>query len=158
NGGTRLPEAYRWRGLQVSGVERAERYILAWVAWKLPSGAQEVVMCVGFPIESGLGGPWNIASGSAQALKAENAVMVDELYLHKLGISGVGDTAEISGRKARVVGLTRGIRSFTTSPYIFTSFKNALGYAPALVSENETIFLLIRLAPGADPARVKARL
>src|SRR5215831_15769008 len=54
NGGTRLPEAYRWRGLQVSGVERAERYILAWVAWKLPSGAQEVVMCVGFPIESGL--------------------------------------------------------------------------------------------------------
>jgi putative ABC transport system permease protein len=139
-------------------VQTVERYILSWVAWKLPSGAQEVVMCIGYPVDSGLGGPWNIIAGSTEALKAENAIMVDELYLDKLGISGVGSTAEISGRRATVVGLTKGIRSFTTAPYIFTSFKNALNYAPALVGEDETIFFLVKTQPGADIGAVKASL
>ena len=158
NAGTRLPAAFRWKALEVPGVASADRYVLAWVAWLLPSGSQELVMCIGYPIDSGLGGPWNVTQGSEQLLKAPGAVMVDELYLDKLGTSGVGAITEISGRKAKVVGLTRGIRSFTTAPYVFTSFKNSLDFAPALISEDETIFLLIKVKPEYEISEVKAGL
>lgn len=157
NAGTPLLEANRWKALQVPGVERVDRYILAWVPWKLPSGSSEAVMIVGFSPEGGMGRPWNIVSGSIEALKAENAVMVDELYLSKLGVKGIGDTVEISGRRAKIVGLTHGIRSFTTSPYIFTSFKNALNYTPVL-QPDETIFFLVKTKPGADIEAVKRAL
>ena len=32
------------------------------------------------------------------------------------------------GRRARVVGFTRGIRTFTQSPYVFTSLPNARAF------------------------------
>src|SRR5262249_5691530 len=48
---------------------------------------------------------------------------------------------EIRGHRARVTGFTRGIRSFTTSPYVFTSFKNAQNYA--VLAEDQTIFILV---------------
>jgi putative ABC transport system permease protein len=63
------------------------------------------------------------------------------LYKAKLGVTGIGDVFEIRGHRARVAGFTRGIRSFTTSPYVFTSFKNAQNYVT--LPENQTIFLLI---------------
>jgi putative ABC transport system permease protein len=71
-------------------------------------------------------------------------------------VRAVGDSVEIMGRRARVVGFTNGIRSFTTSPYIFTSFKNSQNYAQ--LAENQTIYFLARLQPGASPAAVKAAL
>ncbi len=49
-----------------------------------------------------------------------DTVIIDSLYQDKLEIAGVGDTAEINGHRVRVVGITRGIRSFTTSPFVFT--------------------------------------
>jgi putative ABC transport system permease protein len=64
-------------------------------------------------------------AGSVERLDEPDAVIVDELYLDKLGIAGVGDRVEIGGRRAHVVGLTRGIRTFTTAPPVFTSFKHA---------------------------------
>jgi putative ABC transport system permease protein len=81
----------------------------------------ESVEVVGFDLDSGLGKPWAMAQGSIEALHVRDTVIIDELYLQKLGITELGQSAEISERRARVVGLTRGIRSFTTSPYVFTS-------------------------------------
>ena len=52
-------------------------------------------------------------------------MIVDRTYAKALGVSGVGAVAEIAGQRVRVEGLTDGIRSFTTSPYIFTSMNNA---------------------------------
>ncbi len=54
-------------------------------------------------------------------------MIIDELYKQKLGVTHIGEMVEINGRRAKVVGFTRGIRAFTTTPYVFTSFKNALG-------------------------------
>ena len=59
-------------------------------------------------------------------------------------------------RRARVVGFTDGIRTFTQSPYFFTSLRNArslLGRTDDLIT-----YVLIRLAPGQDPATVIERL
>jgi putative ABC transport system permease protein len=156
NGGTSFPENRRFRALSVPGVARAEKYNIQFVNWKLPSGSQEAVQIVGFDLESGLGGPWNLVAGSVDNLRGEDTVIVDELYKEKLGVTGLGHIAEIQGKRARVVGFTRAIRSFTTSPYVFTSFKNSQNYAK--IPGDETLFLLVRTAGGVDLSQVKANL
>jgi putative ABC transport system permease protein len=156
NGGSVLSERKRWKALAVEGVARVDRFALNFVNWKLPTGSVEAVQVAGFDLEGGMGGPWNLTAGTVDALHGEDTVIIDELYKEKLGISRLGQTVEIMGRRARVVGFTRGIRSFTTSPYVFTSFKNALNYTQ--LRENETFFFLVRLASGADAARVRESL
>jgi putative ABC transport system permease protein len=145
------------------GVASAEKYIVRFAGWKHHDGGQETVQVVGFNVgessqrvsggraeESGqlMGGPWNITSGSVADLNAPNAVMVDDLYWKKLGITRVGEVFEINGYRARVVGTTHGIRSFTTSPYVFTTFKNAQNFG--LLREDQTVFILVRAATGTD--------
>jgi len=83
-------------------------------------------------------------------------VILDELYKQKLGVSQVGEVFEISGYRARVVGFTRGIRSFTTSPYVFTSFKNAQDFAE--LREDQTMFVLVKVVPGANVQQVRREL
>lgn len=156
NGGSAFKESKRWQALAVDGVERADFYALFFVNWKLASGSTEAVQIAGFDLDGGMGGPWNITAGSVEELRGEDTVIVDELYKSKLGVTHLGQTVEINGRRARVAGYTRGIRSFTTSPYIFTSFKNAQNYLP--LAEDETMFLLIRVAAGANPETVRKAL
>lgn len=156
NGGSAFKESKRWRALGVAGVERADPYALLFVNWKLASGATEAVQIAGFDPEGGMGGPWSVTAGAVEALRGQDTVMVDELYKQKLGVTHLGQTVEINGRRARVAGFTRGIRSFTTAPYVYTSFKNAQNYVR--LAEDETIFLLIRLARGVAAEGVRSEL
>jgi putative ABC transport system permease protein len=130
------------------GVASAEKYIARFAGWKRLDGGHESVQVVGFNTDQAMGGPWNIVSGSVADLKAPDAILVDDLYWKKLGITHLGQVFEINGYRARVVGATHGIRSFTTSPYIFTSFKNAQDFTN--LQEDQTIFILVRAAPGGS--------
>jgi putative ABC transport system permease protein len=130
------------------GVASAEKYIARFASWKRPDGGHESVQVVGFNTDQTMGGPWNIVSGSVADLKAPDAILVDDLYWKKLGITHVGQVFEINGYRARVVGTTHGIRSFTTSPYIFTTFKNAQDFTN--LQEDQTVFILVRAVPGAN--------
>ena len=156
NGGAPIPERRRYQALSVPGVARAEKFILQFNPWKLPVGSQENVQVAGFDLESGMGGPWNIVAGNLNDLRAEGTVFVDELYKQKLGVTDLGQTCEFNNHRARIVGFTRGIRSFTTSPYIFTSFKNGLDYSR--LNSSETMFILIKARPGAVLSDVKRGL
>jgi putative ABC transport system permease protein len=68
----------------------------------------------------------------------------------------VGDIGEISGNRVKVEALTNGIRSFTTSPYVFTSLNKAR--ALLAVPADQSTFYLVKLAPGAAAAEVKREL
>lgn len=156
NGGTPLNESLRWKALQVSGVRKVTKFALSFVNWKLPAGSTESVQIAGYELGSGMGGPWNVVQGAEGDLAAEDSVFIDDLYAGKLGIHGLGDSAEITGRRARVVGFTRGIRSFTTAPYVFTSFKNAQNYIR--LAEDQTVYFLVRLDSGVNVDAVRAQL
>lgn len=158
NGASPIAESSRWKALQVPGVERVDRYFLTFVPWKLPSGSIESIQLAGFSLEGGMGGPWNLTAGSVEDLRGEDTIIVDELYKEKLGVTHLGQTVEISNRRARIVGFTRGIRSFTTAPYVFCSFKNALNYSGGLLSVNQTMFFLVKVRPGHDVEAVRAAL
>jgi len=140
----------------VPGVADAQKIIARWTQWKRHDGGQESVQIVGINVDDRLEQPWNLVEGRVEDLKYPDAVIMDELYKQKLGVTRVGEVFEIGGYRARVVGFTRGIRSFTTSPYVFTTFKNAQDY-PGL-REDQTMFILVKLAPGADLQRVRRDL
>ena len=52
--------------------------------------------------------------------------------------------------------VTQGIRSFTTTPYVFTTINRARGYTG--VSPNKASYFLVRVSPGADVEAVRRRL
>lgn len=101
----------------VPGVGDAEKLVARWAQWKLHDGSQESVQIIGANPDSLLGRPWNLVEGRAEDLKDPDAVILDEIYKKKLGVTRVGEVFEVGGHRARVVGFTRGIRSFTTSPF-----------------------------------------
>lgn len=142
--------------LKTPGVEAATKLVVRFTQWKRPDGRQESVQIVGFDPDLPLGGPWNLTAGGPRDLKEAGNVIVDDLYKDKLGITPGNDLFEINGRRARVVGYTSGIRSFTTSPYVFTSFKSAQHYGG--LATDQTLFILVKVAPGADVDTVQRAL
>ena len=140
--------------LSVPGVRQAEKYIQNFAYWKKPDGGVENVQVIGFHPGSGLGEPWNVVEGNVVDVKLEDGVIVDELYKEKLGVSKIGDRVEIGDHRARVVGFTRGIRSFTTSPFVYTSFKNALNYTRPEAREDQLAYILVTVAPGVRSREV----
>ena len=140
----------------VPGVAQAERLLVQFVPWKKPGGGDESIIIVGFDLNSGLAGPWNLVAGRLEDLRQPDGVMVDRVYMEKLGIASTGTELEINGRRARVVGLTQGIRSFTTSPWVFASFRTAQGFSR--LAEDESNYVIGTFAPGADPVAVRAAL
>ncbi len=156
--GRPFPERKRYQALAVPGVERAEKYIMGFTQWKRTDGSQEPIEIVGFELESGLGGPWNVVSGSILDLQLPDSVIIDEAYREKLGVWRIGDTVEINDHRARVVGFTRDIRSFTTSPFVYTSFRNGLKYMDRVMNGSQTTYVLVKAKPGTDLTALKQAL
>jgi putative ABC transport system permease protein len=100
--------------------------------------------------------PWNLVEGGIGALSIPNAVAVDQSYFERLGISGLGASAEIREQKVQVVAVTRGIRSFTTTPYVFTTLDRARAYTG--IAASKATYFLVRISPGAKVESVRRRL
>ncbi|MCK5932431.1 MAG: ABC transporter permease [Fulvimarina manganoxydans] len=151
-----LNESAYYRALTVDGVESVARVVIQFSGWKRPDGGMESVILVGFDPRTGMAAPWNIVEGSRDALLAPNAVMVDRLYADKLGVSKLGDRVEIVERMAVIAGFTSGVRTFTQSPYVFTSYNNALRYTN--VEHGGASYMLVKAKPGIEPAALAERL
>ena len=151
-----LDERQRFRALAVKGVAEATPVVIGFAEWRIPGGGTTPVFLVGSDIrELGLP-PWNLVQGNVDALTVPNGVAVDQTYFERLGISGLGATAEIRGQKVEVTAVTKGIRSFTTTPYVFTTLDRARAYTG--VSPNKATYFLIKVAPGTPVETVRGRL
>lgn len=151
-----ISERKLYQALAVPGVRQAARLNVEFADFKRPDGGSASVLVVGFDPELGLGGPWNVVEGDIRNLRFPNTIMIDQLYREKLGVTRLGQIVEIGGRRAQVVGFTRGIRSFTQSPYVFTSTRSALEYSR--IRQDQTKYVLVSLAADAAPRAVKAEL
>jgi len=148
----------RWvdRVRAIPGVQRAEPYIIGTTNTTLPSGGFELVVVVGVDPESLLGNAWNVVEGRPESILKPDGVIVDEYDLEKLEYPKMGEVREVGGRRARIVGLSHGIKSFLVTPYVFTTYERAatyLGKNPSVCS-----YYLVRLQPGADADEVCARI
>lgn len=145
-----------YQALATPGVERAQKYIARWTVWKAPSGRTESIQVIGIDPDSAMGLPWNLVAGDVLQLKQPDAIIVDEIYKQKLSVNQIGDRFEINNFRAKVVGFTSGLRAFTTAPYVFTTFKNAQDFTN--IPEDQTNFVLVKAAPGANIAALQAEL
>ncbi len=147
-----LGESAYYRTVGMPGVAEVSRTIIQFTGWKKPEGGTETVILVGFDATTGISAPWDIVEGSVESLSGPNAVMIDRLYAEKLGITAIGQRIEIADRMATVVGFTSGIRTFTQSPYVFTSYQNALQYTN--IRDGGSSYILVRTSPEYAPAAV----
>lgn len=135
-----------------SGVAAVIPLVIGFSDWRLAGGEMTPVFIVGTDLRDGGLQPWNVVEGNVQALAERGAVAVDRSYFERLGASGIGSTAEIRGRRVRVAAITDGIRSFTTTPYVFVDLKNARTYTGTPIDRASS--LLVRLKDGIDREKV----
>ena len=154
--GVPMAESKLYQALATPGVQAAQKQIVQFVDWRNPNGAIQRVELVGFDPHGTMGGPWNAEAGAVAALNAPDAVVIDRLYVDKLGFVALGQTVEVRQRRARVVGFTKGIRTFTTQPVVFTSFKNAQNYTG--LGADRTTYILVKAVDGYDMQRLERDL
>ncbi len=155
-----FPERYLSKVRSTDGVLKAQTLIFAWAFMRMPGGGTEQVELIGYHpsrAESGWGEPWGFTQGGVMSVVGGDYITVDESSRKRLGGLGLGDRVEIFGMEVRVSAVTKGIRSLTTAPYIFTSYGTAQKLAGYLGSKN-TVFILVKAAPGVPPRELKARL
>jgi putative ABC transport system permease protein len=146
----------RFTALSIPGVAKAVPLIVSFTDWRKPSGGSTLVVVVGSDAEDGGLRPWNVVEGDVSGLGARDAVIIDKTYLTDLGVSNVGDTAQIGASRVRVSGFTDGIRSFTVSPYVFTTTNRARALLD--MPADMITYVLIKLEPGADAEAVRTIL
>ncbi len=151
-----IDEQQRFRALAIREVIDAAPIVIGFAQWRLPSAGTTPVFIIGSDNESVGLQPWNLVEGSLRALALPDAIAVDQSYFARLETTGLGDNTEISNRRARIVAVTKGIRSFTTTPYVFTSLDRARSYVgtPA----NKASYFALRVSPTADIKDVRRRL
>jgi putative ABC transport system permease protein len=147
----------RFQALPIEGVREVIPVIIGFAYWRKPNdGSLTPVFLIG--VQSGAGGlqPWNVVEGNLEDLSTPDAVGIDQSYFDRLGIARIGEYGEIADQKARVAVVTKGIRSFTTTPYVFASLDRVRSYMKAPPSA--ATYFLVRLAPGANVEAVRGQL
>jgi putative ABC transport system permease protein len=151
-----LTGSERHAALSTPGVARAVPIVASFSKWKRPQGGEQLCVIVGTdPADKGLA-PWNMVSGSYESLNLPDAVAIDRTYYKDLGVNGLNSTAEVKGSRVRVTALTHGIRSFTTTPYIFTTLNRARSILN--MPSDAATFYLVQLQQGANRDAVQAAL
>ncbi|WFU19104.1 ABC transporter permease [Bradyrhizobium sp. CB3481] len=146
----------RYRALAINGVADVIPLVIGFADWRMPSGAMTPVFVVGSDLRTGGLQPWDVVDGQIEALSSPKAVAVDRSYFDRLGISGVGATAEIRQQPVRVAAVTSGIRSFTTTPFVFMDVDRARTHTG--VPPGKATYLLIRLTADANLDHVRRQL
>jgi putative ABC transport system permease protein len=156
DGGILLSDRERHQALSTPGVESVVPLVVSFAEWRKPSGGSSRVVLIGSDTDDHGLAPWNLVEGTLDDIKAPDAIAIDRSYLGELGVSGIGDSAQAASGRVKIRALTEGIRSFTQSPYAYTTLNRArqlLG-----VDDDKSTFLLVKLVPGADIAKVQADL
>jgi putative ABC transport system permease protein len=146
----------RYRALAINGVVEAIPVVMGFADWRMPGGAMTPVFVIGSDLRAGGLQPWDLVEGRIEALSSPKAIAVDRSYFDRLGISGIGATAEIRQQPVRVAAVTNGIRSFTTTPFVFMDVDRARAHTG--VPSGKATYLIIRLSPDANLDHVRRQL
>jgi putative ABC transport system permease protein len=151
-----FPETAVLRARSVPGVARADNLIVSFMNIQLPTGALEGALVYALEDFSAWNLPWSVPEGSPADLARGYSLLLDRSAAQRYGAFSVGEQREIFGRRFRIVGASAEAASFTTTPILFMDYRNAQELQETL--RGNTTYVLLRLAPGADAAAVKAEL
>ena len=102
---------------------------------KLSDGNFKSILLVGLDGATLVGRPPVMLAGHLEDMRLPNSVVIDDLAIQRLSAGrkkplGVGDSFEINDKEARVVGICKADRHFFGYPYIYTTYDQALLFAP----------------------------
>jgi putative ABC transport system permease protein len=138
-------------------VEHCEIYLKGLASWVKP-GARgcELCMVIGTRLAGdALGAVRTLDPVRRSLLTEPGSVILDETELGRLGIRGVGDSAEINGQRVRVVALVEGLQSIA-APYVFCSTETARQLLR--MPRDQTTYVLARCHDPASAPVVVERL
>lgn len=161
--GMAIPERWAGRVIAQPEVERVETCTIGFSLWTRVSPSREppipeVCTIVGSRMDRDSLGLIEALRKNPELTARLNepfTVAVDASELHRLGISGVGESAEIFGVRVKVIGLINGYTSLG-GPYVFCNHETArvlMKYFPG-----QTTYIVVRCKPGADREALVRRL
>lgn len=139
-----IPEERRNRIDRFSDILWTEKLIVTFGYLKLQDGGVEQVQIVGFNPDTGIGAPWSMLSGSPSDVKGGRYMIIDNSSEQRLGKLNVGTIYELSGMKFRLVGISQGLRSFTTMPVLFIPYNQAQA-VESFIPKNNTSFIVAKV-------------
>jgi putative ABC transport system permease protein len=154
--GSPIPRQRLYQARSVPGVAEAHPLFMSWTIWNRDDGRKVNVEMIGLDHEL-VGGPTRMLEGDLRSVLREKCVVVDSMYLDLLGVTHVGQRVEILGRRAEITGISEGVRTFTASPFVFTSIEEAIQYDKRYLPD-EITYVLVRCEEGADVEEVAERL
>ncbi|MFN5746177.1 MAG: ABC transporter permease [Methylococcaceae bacterium] len=159
-------ELYRVRGIR--GVDWAMPLYKGLIKARLANGNFQTCNVIGLDDATLIGGPATLLQGQLSDLRRSDAVIVDiDGARDKLGLPPpvkgaqpiplkVGDTLELSDRRAIVVGIAKTTRTFQSQPVIYTTYSRAMLFAPR---ERKLLsFILVKAKPGENLPALTARI
>jgi putative ABC transport system permease protein len=151
-----FPETNVLRVRGMPGVARADNLIVQFMNIQLPNGAEEGSLVYALEDFTAWNLPWKVNEGDLRDLKRGLYVMMDRSAERRYGPFAVGDYREMLGRRFKIIGTTSDAASFTTAPILFMDYKTAQEQLQTL--QGKTQYILVKLAPGADAAAVRAEI
>ncbi|HEX3147133.1 MAG TPA: ABC transporter permease [Gemmataceae bacterium] len=142
--GRPIQETYVSRVAGDPRVERVEAYYQAFASWIKPDGGSELCIIIGSCLDDdNLGSLDELTPELRNALTEPNAIVIDSGERRRLGVTGVGDYAEINKVKVRIVGEVSGLKSLA-GPYVFCSRPTARLLLRNMTPRDTTTYYLIR--------------
>lgn len=131
-----------------------------------PSGSFDVAHLYGIDDATLIGAPSNMIEGNVQDLRREGGIIVD-IYSANGSLATtspdgekiplkIGDSFEINGRRAIVVGLAKITQGFYPQPIVFTSDRQFKRFAS--FDSNKIEFIAAKTTPGADVDKVLKKI
>jgi putative ABC transport system permease protein len=152
-----FPEMLVQRVRSIPGVARADNLIVWFARVALPTGANENAVLYALEDFTRWGLPRGVVAGDPRDLRRGKYVILDDSAQKRFGAFAVGDYREFFGQRLKIIGRTRGARSFTTNPIAFVDYRVAQSMSRQEL-HNRTTYILVKLAPGADPTAVRAEI
>src|SRR5205823_470485 len=124
--------------------------------WIKADGSKELCIVVGSRLApDALGAMRQLTPQLRRRLTEPGGVVVDRSELGRLGVGGVGEYAQINGKRVRVVGVIDHLKSLT-GPYVFCSLDTARELLAVI--PDQVTYLLARCERPDDAPAVVERL
>ncbi len=151
-----ISEQYLYRTQSIAGVAWAKPFFSRRALVELPDGSFDGVDVIGIDRSTLIGQPPEMLEGNLDDLRAPDAVLLESSRRARLPGVGVGDMLRLNDQRARVVGICRAKPGILSRPIIYTTYDNAVRFAP--IGRNAMTWMLIKLKPRADAQRVSREI
>lgn len=154
--GRPIREGYVARMAAQPEIDRCEVYLQGFAYWAKPAGGTELCMVVGAQLDDDSLSPTRILPAELRARLTEpGTIVIDESDKHRVDVEKIGDRAEVSGCRVRVVGFSKGIKSLA-GPYAFCSVQTARSLLRLL--PDQVTYVIGKCHDPADAQKVADRL